>query len=120
MDPRKINIQGGNCLKRGAWIVCRFKRGLTKKACFLGGIRLIPNAHYGWVPPSSHVNDFFFVVFLAKCFFTVCFRFSCMYFFTIRMALIEKLSYTFDFLEAFHYKSCLLDFRLKKTKQLSG
>ena len=29
----------GDCLKRGAWTVCRFKRGLSKKkeAVFLGG-----------------------------------------------------------------------------------
>ena len=28
---RKTNIEGGDCLKRGAWIVCRFNGGLGKK-----------------------------------------------------------------------------------------
>ena len=28
---RKTNIEGGNCLKRGAWAVCQFKGELGKK-----------------------------------------------------------------------------------------
>ena len=31
-NKKKEYIYGGNCLKRGAWTVCRFKRGgLAKK-----------------------------------------------------------------------------------------
>ena len=36
----KIQYRGGNCLKRGAWKVCRFKGGLGKKVggcVFKGG-----------------------------------------------------------------------------------
>ena len=35
-EARKTNIKGvGNCLKRGAWTVCRFKEGLgEKRECF--------------------------------------------------------------------------------------
>ena len=36
---------GGDCLKRGAWTVCRFKRGLARKQKGRGGIfegELIP------------------------------------------------------------------------------
>ena len=41
----KTNIEVGDCLKRGAWIVCRFKGGLARKrgVVFLkGGEGLIP------------------------------------------------------------------------------
>ena len=42
---------GGGCLKRGAWSVCRFKKGLGKKrgdGVFEGGGDWYPNAHYGY------------------------------------------------------------------------
>ena len=38
---------GGNCLKRGAWTVSRFKRGAwQKREGVFWGVGLIPNAHY--------------------------------------------------------------------------
>ena len=46
---RKTNIEGGNCLKRGAWAVCQFKGELGKKeeGCFWGGRgSWYPNANY--------------------------------------------------------------------------
>ena len=42
---------GGDCLKRGAWTVCWFKRGLGKKE---GG--WYPNAHYN-MKSSMQVTD---------------------------------------------------------------
>ena len=46
---RKINIEEGDCLKRGPWSVCRFKGGLGKKMgeCFWSEEGWYPNAHYG-------------------------------------------------------------------------
>ena len=52
---------GVDCLKRGAWIVCRFKRGLGKKEkkkgwCLWGGRGWQgwdPNAHYELEEPSD-------------------------------------------------------------------
>ena len=41
----KNQYRGGNCLKRGAWTVCRFKGGLARKGgVFEGG--WYPNVHY--------------------------------------------------------------------------
>ena len=47
----KIFFRGGgvNCLKRGAWIVCRFKKGLGKRrgrVFEVGRSFWNPNAHY--------------------------------------------------------------------------
>ena len=49
---RRTNIEGGDCLKRGAWAVCWFKGGLGKKeegGVFEEGRGWDPNAHYA--PP---------------------------------------------------------------------
>ena len=42
LGSQKTNIEGGHCLKRGAWTVCQFKGGLARVGwCFWGG-GLIP------------------------------------------------------------------------------
>ena len=80
----KNHYIGGNCLKKeGAWIVCRFKKGLGKKegvVFFKGGGGVDnPNANYDsssyknsitWI---SHCNTFHFLRYMhiryAKCLF---------------------------------------------------
>ena len=53
---QKTNIEGGDCLKRGAWTVCRFKgeEGLRKKEGSVLRRGRYPYAHY--VPPGLHYS----------------------------------------------------------------
>ena len=63
----------------------------------------------------------YFFIFLAKCFNTVCFRFSCMYFLTIRIALIkEQYCLYLTLFEVFPCYSFLPDCMLKRAGQLNG
>ena len=55
--------------------------------------------------------------FFAKCFVTICFRFSCMYFLTIRMALIKRQS---DLYLIFLKLFSATDLRLKRAGQING
>ena len=47
----KKPIYRGNCLKRGAWTVCKFKGGLDKKE--RGGV-----FKGGWYPTAHYENPF--------------------------------------------------------------
>ena len=51
-DSQKNNIEGrlGDCLKRGAWTVCRFKGGLGKKE----GVGVFEG---GWYPNVCYECD---------------------------------------------------------------
>ena len=56
VGSRKINIEGGDCLKREALTVCWFKGGLGKKEAgemFLGGLR---PQYILWVKTDTTVN----------------------------------------------------------------
>ena len=64
----------GNCLKRGAWTVCRFKEGLAKKrgvGFFRGGGGWYPNAHYGFQKilknPQITPDIVFFILYGPEC-----------------------------------------------------
>ena len=63
----------------------------------------------------------YFWIFLTECFISVSFRFSWVYFLTIRIAQIKKQHCLYlDFLEAFPCYSSLPDFMLKRDGQLNG
>ena len=46
---------GGNCLKRRAWTVCKFKGGLLKKrgVMFSKGGSWYPNTHYDYIKTKN-------------------------------------------------------------------
>ena len=68
---------GGDCLKRGAWTVSRFKRGLARKRVwfFLSGVdtpmHTMHNFYVFWLKTYSEITperNFLQMRYLANCF----------------------------------------------------